>query len=66
MLGSEEKQKLSVKEYRYGQRRKVSPPSQQEQTSEAARRFHGLFFQFWKKKFHLCLLSSEDLNAGFS
>lgn len=50
MLGSEEKQKLSVKEYRYGQRRKVSPPSQQEQTSEAARGFHGLFFQFWKKK----------------
>lgn len=50
MLGSEEKQKLSVKEYRYGQRRKVSPPSQQEQTSEAASGFHGLFFQFWKKK----------------
>jgi len=44
VLESEEKQKLSVKEYRFGQRGKVSPPSQQEQTSEAARGFHGLFF----------------------
>lgn len=40
---AEEKQKLSVKEYRFGQHGKVSPPSQQEQTSKAAREFHGLF-----------------------
>lgn len=44
MLESEEKQKLSVEEYRFRQHGKVRPPSQQEQTSEAARGFHGLFF----------------------
>lgn len=43
MLESEEKPQLSVKEYRFGQHKKVSPPSQQEQTLEAARGFHGLF-----------------------
>lgn len=40
---AEEKQKLSVKKYRFGQHGKVNPHSEQQQTSDAAREFHDLF-----------------------
>lgn len=65
MLEPEEKQKLSVKEYRLGStERSALPPSK----SKAQRQPEDFMISFLvlEKKFNLYPLSSEDLNAGFS